>query len=185
MSIIPPALVNGPIRQEGDLPLQSGAVVRRPFEPRQRARRIVGIVTAAAILGALGAAPVLASAHRTRALELINGARVAHDLKPVKMSVRLSSAATAHTRKMIEEDRLTDVPNLKEILRTYRWKIGGAVVGCGPSLEAIHRAFMAEPIHHDIILLRDIRRGGIGVIRSEGKSSCGKDAFWLTEIFYG
>jgi uncharacterized protein YkwD len=160
-------------------------VTSRPFEPTRRARRIVGIVTAAAILAGLGAVPALASTYRTRALKLINAARVAHDLKPVKISIRLSGAATAHTKKMIEEDRLSDVPNLKEVLRTYDWKIGGAIVGCGGSLAAIHRAFMAEPFHHDIILLRDVRRVGIGVIRSEGKSTCGKNAFWVTEIFYG
>jgi uncharacterized protein YkwD len=185
VSIILCTQVNGPIRQQANVPLQSGAMARRPLLPARRARRLIGIVLIAAMLTSLAATPAAASTYRARLLDLINTSRVAKDLKPVKLKARLSKVATAHTKRMIDNDELMNVPNLKGVLKPYRWRVGGAVVGCGPSLAAIHRAFMAEPTHRDIILLRDVRRVGIGVVRSKGKTSCGKNAFWVTEIFYG
>ncbi|MEW6059960.1 MAG: CAP domain-containing protein [Actinomycetota bacterium] len=159
--------------------------MRCPSQSTRWARRIVGVLTIAAVLTSLGSAPALASTYRSRMLRMFNAARVNHDLKPVKLNLRLSGDATAHTRKMINKDRLAHVSNLKDVLDPYEWEIGGAIVGCGSSLAAIHKAFMQSAVHHDIILVPGARRVGIGVIRTDGDSSCGEDAFWVTAIFYG
>jgi uncharacterized protein YkwD len=158
------------------------------LNPTKRARRVLGVLTAAAVLAALGTTPATASTYyRTRALRLVNSARVNNGRKPVKLDVSLSRIAVAHTRKMIESGRISNVPTstLRQVLATYQSKTTAAVVGCGPSLLAVHRALLADPPHRRVILLQGLRRVGIGVIRPAGKSACGKNAFWLTEIFYG
>ncbi len=173
------------IRQDGGLLVKSAAVVRRPTEHRRRARRIVAFATAAALVLTLGSAPAQASTYRRRALELVNAARIAHDVDPVRLNVRLSKVAEEHTRKMIREGRLEDVNDLTRVLSPYRWKMGGAIVGCGGSLAQIHRAFLGDEVHRSILLSREARRVGIGVVRVRGKSPCGRNSFWVTEIFYG
>jgi hypothetical protein len=44
---------------------------------------------------------------------------------------------------------------------------------------------MDSQVHRDIILHPDLRRVGIGVIRADERNLCGRDSFWVTELFYG
>jgi hypothetical protein len=44
---------------------------------------------------------------------------------------------------------------------------------------------MRDKDHREIILSPDARRVGIGAVLDRGKSVCGRNAFWATEIFYG
>lgn len=128
----------------------------------------------------------LARTYRGRLLHSVNVARRNHDVRPVRLNVRLSREAVRHSRRMLRSNRLYDVRNLYDVLEPYDWdRYGGAVVGCGTKLHAIHRAFMHHAAHRRIIVQRRARRVGIGVVRSQGRTSCGKDAFWVTEIFYG
>jgi uncharacterized protein YkwD len=180
-----PPLVNASIRQGGEPLVESAAVVRRPTERTRRASRIVALATAAAFVLTLGSTPAEASTYRHRALELVNAARLAHDVDPVRINLSLSKVAKDHTRKMIRQGRLEDVSDLTRVLSPYRWKMGGAIVGCGGSLAQIHRAFLGDETHRNILLSREARRVGIGVVRARGKSPCGRNAFWITEIFYG
>lgn len=127
-----------------------------------------------------------AATYRHRLLRLVNHSRAHHDVRPVKLNLRLSRDATTHTRKMLRQDRLMDIQNLGEVLAPYDWKILGAdVVGCGDTLHEMHRQLMRDALHRKIILNREFRVVGIGVIEDTGSSLCGRDAFWATEIYYG
>jgi uncharacterized protein YkwD len=127
-----------------------------------------------------------AATYRHRLLRLINHSRTNHDVRPVRLDVRLSRDARAHTRMMLRRNRLFDVRNLADVLAPYDWRVLGAdVVGCGRTLHEMHRKLMMHAFHRKIILNDAFRRIGIGVIRDRGRSLCGRDAFWATEIYYG
>lgn len=152
-------------------------------------RRAVSVLLIAALfaLGGVAAAPPSeARTYRARLLDMINHSREQRDLDAVRLNVRLSADARHHARRMVRQGRLFDVPNLPRLLKPYHWtKVGADVVGCGPSLFRVHRLLMGDPAHRDIIMSPDVRRVGIGVVHVHGKSACGRDAFWATEIFYG
>jgi uncharacterized protein YkwD len=119
-------------------------------------------------------------------LDLINESRERHDLRVLKLNPALSEDAERHTRKMLRQDRIFDPPNLEEILSPYPYEhLGAAAVGCDDTLRALHRALMDSQVHRDIILHPDLRRVGIGVIRADERNLCGRDSFWVTELFYG
>ena len=86
---------------------------------------------------------------------------------------------------MVRRDELFDVPNLAAPLKPYHWTYGAEAVGCNGSLFRLHRMLLSDVIHRSIILSEEARRVGIGVTRVDGKSSCGRDTYWATEIFYG
>ncbi len=145
---------------------------------------LVGIV---ALTLTLTLAPTSADAGalRVRLLELINRTRQHHDLHAWRLNARLSDDAKAHTRKVIRRGKLLDPTNLREVLRPYRWKLGADVVGCARTLRRIVYLWMHEPVHRDILLNPRLRRAGVGVIPTEGKTSCGRDAIWATSLMYG
>lgn len=116
---------------------------------------------------------------------MLDRSRAAHDLRPVKLNLRLSDTARSHTRRMIQRDQLFDVSNLSQALAPFRWSWGGSVVGCGSTLWQVHRGLMGHALHRRILLSTRARWVGIGVIRTAGKSTCGRHAFWVTEILYG
>jgi uncharacterized protein YkwD len=123
---------------------------------------------------------------RHRLLRLVNHSRTLHDVRPVKLDVRLSRDAMTHTRTMLQADRLFDLANLADVLASYDWsRVGAEVVGCGETLHEMHRALMHHLLHRKIILNADVRRVGIGVIKDTGRSLCGRNAVWATEIYYG
>jgi hypothetical protein len=153
----------------------------------RRARRATQVLP---ILIALTLGLIAAPAHATlrgRYLQIINHSRTSHGLRPVKLNIRLSYTAQQHSRAMIRKGRLFDFSNLGTILSSYSgyrtW--GGDVVGCGARLYSMHRAMMRHAIHRAIILNRNARNVGIGVIRVVGRSGCGTDMVWATAIFYG
>jgi uncharacterized protein YkwD len=127
-----------------------------------------------------------AATFRHRLLRLINHSRTLHDVRPVTLDRKLSHDATAHTRTMLQADQLFDFTNLAEVLAPYDWyRFGADVVGCGDTLHETHRALMHHLLHRKIILNADVRRVGIGVIKDTGRSLCGRNAVWATEIYYG
>jgi len=136
------------------------------------------------MLGLL-APPAEATTYRTRLLRIINHSRLINGRKPLKINLSLSEDAKAHTRKMIRRGKLYDVPNLSQVLSPYKWSTGGDVVGCGDTLIEMHRLLMRHAYHRKIILSRKFTYVGIGVIKVDGKSACGRNSFWATEIFYG
>jgi hypothetical protein len=161
--------------------------VRHPkTTEHRRARRATLVLLFVTLLLATLAAPAHATL-RSRYLNLINHSRVNHDLDRVKLKVRLSKDAKAHTRKMIRAGRLFDIGNLAEILSPYPgYKVLGAdVVGCGGTLSGMHRQMMHHAYHRQIILSGKVDFVGIGVIRVSGRSGCGRNQVWATAIFFG
>lgn len=140
---------------------------------------------AATVLVSVAVSPAAARNARGRLLTMLNRARQSQGLRQVKLNLRLSDTARSHTRRMIQRDQLFDVPNLAQALAPYDWSWGGSVEGCGSTLHRVHRALMHHAAHRAIMLSPRARRVGIGVIRADGKTSCGRNSFWVTEILYG
>jgi uncharacterized protein YkwD len=154
----------------------------------QRIRRsaLVGLLTAALTLGAVGTPVAVASSPEAKLLRIINRVRASHDLRALRLNPRLSEDAERHTRRMIRRAELFDPPNLPRLLRPYDWRtVGASVAGCDATLRGLVRAWMAHDQHRDILLLAGLRRAGIGVVFERGKSACGRDRYWATGILYG
>jgi uncharacterized protein YkwD len=144
------------------------------------------VLTLSALLWTSLAGIAHAATYRHRLLRLINHSRTNHDVRPVRLNLRLSRDAMAHTRKMLRQNRLMDIRNLADVLAPYEWNtLGADVVGCGDTLHEMHRQLMRHAFHRKIILDRAFRVVGIGVIRDTGRSLCGRNAIWATEIYYG
>jgi hypothetical protein len=154
---------------------------------RRRRTITLSLLTTAILL--LGLVPPPADAgdgYRTKLLRIVNASRERRALRPVRINSRLSKDSMRHTRRMINEGRIFDPPNLEEILAKYEWDdIGADVVGCAATLKELHDVLMTDGYHRTILLHKKIRRVGIGVIRVEERNRCGRGAFWATEIFYG
>ncbi len=139
----------------------------------------------------IGLVPGIAQAtsqaeYRTKLLAIINRARTNHGERPVKINLRLSRDALKHTNKMVSQQRLYDPPHLYQLLAPYQWDdLGADVVGCDDTMLDIHRGFMSEKPHRDIILYPKLRRVGLGIVKTTGKSRCGRNSIWVTEIYYG
>jgi uncharacterized protein YkwD len=138
----------------------------------------------------IAAAPVAHASrtdrYRTKLLNILNQTRVHHDLRPVKINLRLSDDALHWSKVMIRKNRIYDPPNLAQLLAPYRWDdVGADVVGCGSTIREVHEIFMTEVFHRSIILNPKVRRVGIGVVRADENNRCGRDSFWATELFYG
>jgi uncharacterized protein YkwD len=147
---------------------------------------VLAVLTLSALLWTSLAGIAHATTYRHRLLRLINHARTNHDVRAVRLNLRLSRDAMAHTRKMLRHNRLMDIRNLEDVLAPYDWRtLGADVVGCGDTIYEMHRALVRHALHRKIILNRKFRVVGIGVIKDTGRSLCGRDAFWATEIYYG
>lgn len=160
--------------------------MRGPDPIRTRRVVVVGALATLLALGAVAAPVAQAGPLRTKLLGIINRVRENHDLRALRLNVRLSEDAKRHTRKMIRRGELFHPRNLAELLEPYRWDdVGAEVVGCHDTLNAMVRQWMGESVHRRIILHPDLRRAGIGVIRVDGRSACGRDQVWATAIMYG
>lgn len=119
-------------------------------------------------------------------LRLVNATRDSHDLHTLRVDTSLTRDAMHHTRRMIDENAIYDPRNLTKILRDEPWEdVGASAVGCASSLRALHRAFMHDAVHRDILLNPKLRRIGIGVMKVDARNACGRHWFWATELFYG
>ena len=151
-----------------------------------RRAALAGSLVVSLALGVTGAPAVQAGPLRDKMLSIINRVRVNHDLERISLNKRLSDPARAHTRKMIRRGILFDPRNLYELLEPYNWNdVGADVVGCHDTLNKMMRQWMGEDFHRSIILHPDLEKAGIGVIRVNGKSACGRDQLWATAIMYG
>jgi uncharacterized protein YkwD len=126
------------------------------------------------------------SGYRSKLLRMVNATRSSYDLQRVRMDRSLTRDALRHTRSMIDENAIYDPRNLTTILQDEPWDdVGASVVGCADSLRGLHRAFMHHAAHRDILLNRQVRRIGIGVVKVDSSNACGRHWFWTTELFYG
>jgi len=154
-----------------------------------RRRASVAVITGITLCFTLLQAPAAeAGSNRwaKKLLRIVNHTRVQHDLRPLKMQRSLNAPSRRHTNRMIDDNRLYDPPNLEQILSGYPYDdLGADVVGCGMTLRELHRILMTEDFHRTIILHRDLRRIGIGVVKARHHNRCGRGSFWATEIMYG
>ena len=156
--------------------------------PARTVRRMALTITllATMMLGVTVAPAAQASPVQNRMLEILNRIRQNHDLRSLRLTPSLTDETKAHTRKMIRRGELFDPPDLYGILDPYSWNdVGADVVGCHDSLVKMVHQWMGEDFHRSIILHRKLRRAGIGIIRVDGKSACGRDQYWATVIMYG
>lgn len=156
---------------------------------KTRRRTLVSMLVLTLGLGVVAAPAAQASrtdTYRTKLLNILNRTRVHHDLRPVKINLRLSDDALHWSNVMIRKNRIYDPPNLAQLLAPYQWDdVGADVVGCGSTIHEIHKIFMTEAFHRSIILHPKLRRVGIGVVRADERNRCGRDSYWATELFYG
>ena len=156
--------------------------------PARTVRRMALTIAllATMMLGVTVAPAAQASPVQNRMLEILNRIRQNHDLRSLRLTPSLTDETKAHTRKMIRRGELFDPPDLYGILDPYSWNdVGADVVGCHDSLVKMVHQWMGEDFHRSIILHRKLRRAGIGIIRVDGKSACGRDQYWATVIMYG
>ena len=154
---------------------------------RTRRRTFVMLVLALGLgVVAVPTAQASTDAYRRTLLDILNRTRAHHDLRPVKINLRLSDDALHWSNVMIREDRIYDPPNLAQLLAPYSWNdVGADVVGCGTTIHEIHKLFMTEAFHRSIILHPKLRRVGIGVVRADDRNRCGRGSYWATELSYG
>ena len=117
-----------------------------------------------------------ASATTTRESRLIakiNATRVAHGLRPLRVSTDLMSAAKRHTRSMAGTRTLFHTTSFKGLCC---WSLMAENVGYGFSVAGLHTQFMGSAPHRANILDPRLRQVGVGIV-STG------DALWVTEMF--
>ena len=155
-----------------------------------RRRASVAVATGITLVFTLMQAPAAEAGSSNRwarkLLRIVNQTRTNRDLRPLTMQRSLNPPSRRHTNRMIDDNRLYDPPNLQQILQGYPYDdLGADVVGCGNTLRQLHRILMSENFHRTILLHRDLRRIGIGVVKARHNNRCGRGSFWATEIMYG
>lgn len=85
-----------------------------------------------------------------RFIELMNLDRVAAGLTPVEPYIDLIDDARVQTMAMMAAGDIYHSSSLATV--TSGWEALGENVGYGPTVEKLHRAFMASPHHRDNIL---------------------------------
>jgi uncharacterized protein YkwD len=156
----------------------------RTSKPR---RTVVVTVSAILALGiAFAPAARAGSGFGSKVLRMVNATRANRDLHTLRMDRSLTRDALRHTRRMIADNAIYDPSDLTTILQDEPWDdVGASVVGCADTLFALHKAFMRDPAHRDILLNPKLRRIGIGVIEVDTQNACGRHWLWATELFYG
>ena len=112
-----------------------------------------------------------------RMARLINRARAARGLPKLKMRTSLTYRARTHAVRMARRGGIYH-SNLRRTIRGLRWRVAGENVGVGPTIPALHTAFMNSPGHRANVLYRRYRSVGVGVVRRGGVA-------WVTVLFTG
>lgn len=108
---------------------------------------------------------VAARSEEARFLAMANDERVSHGLAPLTVYHDLVDDAGEHTARMMAAGDLFHSKDLGRV--TTDWLLLGENVGYGPTVEALHAAFMASPSHRRNVL-GDFDRVGIAADRSPG-----------------
>jgi len=95
---------------------------------------------------------------------LINQARRHYGRSNLQLGPNLTKLARAHSYAMARKRTIFHSNNLAYKLRYYTWRVAGENVGMGPTMIALHQAFMASPHHKANVLYRGYHRFGVGVI---------------------
>src|SRR5205823_4546063 len=103
-----------------------------------------------------------------------NQERTSRGLGALAVADDLVAIARQHSQEMASSGRLYHNPNLGT--QVQGWNAVGENVGTGPSVDAVHVAFMNSPHHRDNILNSRYTQIGVGVVWSG-------NALWVTEVF--
>ena len=107
----------------------------------------------------------------------INARREAAGRRPLHLDPELSRAAREHTNEMVARGSLSHTSSDDIKRRVTKWRLIGANVGVGSTVDSLHNAFVNSPPHLENILHGDYRHVGVSV--HEG------DRMWVTVIFEG
>lgn len=110
-----------------------------------------------------------------RFTDLVQGERAGAGLPPYAGASDLAAVARGQAQRMAAEGRLYHNPRLSS--EVSGWEAVGENVGRGPSVEAIHQAFMASPTHRSEIMSTTFTQAGVGVaVAADGE-------IWVAEVF--
>jgi uncharacterized protein YkwD len=104
----------------------------------------------------------------------INSARASAGLPALSTSGDLTSVARSWSATMADEGKLYHRPGLGSAVSN--WQLVGENVGQGPSVSALHSAFMGSPGHKANILNDRYTQVGVGVVVKDG-------TIWVTQVF--
>lgn len=126
---------------------------------------LIGSIAAAAPASASTTSEVLAE---RRMMYLINYARTHSGRTALRYSAALTTIATRQAVAMARAGSIFHTANLAYALRYVQWTVAGENVGMGPSMDALHRAFMLSPPHRRNNLEPRFHRIGVGVVWKNG-----------------
>jgi uncharacterized protein YkwD len=135
-------------------------------------------VLAASATPAGATVPQRSRSWRDQMLNLVNGSRRHHGVRPLDPNWRLCEDAWRHSVRMADRHRLFHTRDLGSVVRRYRPSAWGENVGMGGTLKRIERMFMRSAPHRANILNRRYHRIGVGV-------ASGGRYLWVTLDFYG
>ncbi len=142
---------------------------------RTARRRLTITLTALAVAWAgLTSPSAVAGPGESSFLAKMNAERSGRGLAPVEMYWDLVDDARAHSRRMADENNLYHNPNLAAV--TTGWITLGENVGVGPTVDALHAAFM-DSAGHRANILGDFNYVGVGVVAEADTK------LWVTVVF--
>ena len=134
------------------------------------------IVLVLFLLLGVGAAPANAGSNRDEAefVKRINTVRASKGLVRLKINANLTNTARRWAGTMAARERIwhSNLPNGV----TARWQKLGENVGMGPSVSALHDAFVKSPRHYANLVDPAFRYVGLGVVNIDGMS-------FVSEVF--
>jgi hypothetical protein len=138
-----------------------------------RTVRKISIVLVALVVMTVGLAVPAQAGTEGSFLSKINSARASAGLAPLTMSSELVPDARAHSAEMMAAGEIYHSSNLAGV--ATGWESLAENVGAGPSVDALHTAFMNSTGHRRNIL-GDFNYAGVGVKEADGQ-------IWVTVIF--
>lgn len=144
----------------------------------KRARKasgwLIGFALIALLLQFAAASVAHASPSEDGFAQKINEERSRHGLSALAYDSGLLDIARAHSKRMADAGRLYHNTSLPR--QVGNWEAIGENVGRGPSVDAIHEAFMSSPGHRSQILSSDYLGYAVGVYQTG-------EEIWVTELF--
>jgi hypothetical protein len=128
------------------------------------------VVVGAGLARAATPDPASESAFVTRS----QNERTTRGLSTLSIASDLIAIARQHSADMASQHRIYDDPNMHN--EVQNWQAMGDNVGAGPSVDAVHQAFMNSPGHRANILNPVFTDIGVGVVWSG-------NTLFVTEIF--
>lgn len=148
------------------------------------ARRLTAALVAALLLFGAGQAGAATYAEKHQR-SLVNEEREDRERVSLRLHAKLSRIARKHSRRMANRGEIYHNPKLAKQVQGMRWRVVAENVGVGPDLgdpaanvKTVHDAFMESAPHRKNILLRKVRKVGVGVVTTDGQ-------VWVTIVFMG